>query len=89
MGEKVLTLWYRVTGQDPDLIEKKTFLIKNYDELFYLVEKAECNDAMLVREISDARARVQKFDYDEINTYYYDYFQQAAVLKQKIDKECK
>ncbi len=89
MGEKVLSIRYRVTGQDPDLIEKKSTLIKSYDELFYLVEKAECKDAMMLIEISDARARVQNFSYDEINQYFFDYYQQAAVLKWRIDKECK
>ena len=81
MGEKVVSLRYRVTGQDPDLIEKKSTLVKTYNELIYLTEQATCSDAMLIKEISDARTRFENFSYEDIAMYYFDYYQQAIVLK--------
>lgn len=89
LWEKALWLSFRITGRDPSLIERKSSLIKNFDELAYLVSNnPSCVSPELVATIQKSRDDLAVMSYDAIATQQYLYYSRAIDLKQKIDEYC-
>lgn len=67
----------------------KATLIRNFDELAYLVESnITCIEASTIDEIQKYREEVNALPYDIVIGQQYLYYTRAANLKKQIDDAC-
>lgn len=89
LWHKALWLWFRVVGKNPESIAVKATLIRNFDELAYLVESnITCIEPSTIDEIQKYRDEVNALSYDIVIGQQYLYYTRASNLKKQIDDAC-
>lgn len=90
LGQKVLWLGFRLVGKDPQNLVVKSSLIKNFDELAFLISSNPgCVDPDIIKTVQKSRDELADMSYDVAATQQYLYYSRAIEIKSQIEKDCK